>query len=104
MTTLDDRGAAFERKFALDQETAFKVQGRRDRLAGEWAGGLLGLSGPALDDYVRSVIRADLSQPGDDDVVRRLVADLAGKADEREIRSRLDAFHQQARAAVEAGA
>lgn len=103
MTTFDDRETAFETKFAFDQETAFKVQARRDRLAGEWAGGLLGLSGTALEDYVRALIKEDLRHPGHEEVVQKLAADLQGKASETEIRAKLDALQHQALAAVEAG-
>ncbi len=77
MTTFDDRENAFENRFAHDAETLFKVAARRDRLVGQWAAEKLGLSGDAADAYAKSIIIADLEEPGDEDVVRKLVADLA---------------------------
>ena len=37
MTTFDDREKGFENKFAHDQEMAFRITARRNRLVGEWA-------------------------------------------------------------------
>ena len=59
MTTFDDREKSYERKFALDEELKFRSEQRRNKLLAEWAGGKLGLSGPAVDDYVKSVRKAD---------------------------------------------
>ena len=36
-----------------------------------------------------TVVAADLEEAGDDDVVRKLAADLAGHADEAQIRAKL---------------
>ena len=37
MTTFDDRERAFETKFARDEEMAFRIAARRNRLLGVWA-------------------------------------------------------------------
>jgi hypothetical protein len=103
MTTFNDRERGFEGKFAHDQETQFKIMGRRNRLLGEWAGALLGHSGEALTDYARSVVRADFEEAGDEDVVRKVTADLAGKASEAEVRAKLNALLPEAEAQVQAG-
>jgi hypothetical protein len=71
MTTFNDREKSFEKKFAMDEELKFKAESRRNRLLGQWAAGKLGLSGTAVDDYVKAVRKADLAQMGDDDVFRR---------------------------------
>lgn len=77
MTTFDDREKAFEEKFAHDESIMFKVRARRNRLFGEWvATELLGMSGEAVKDYAASVVKADLEEEGDDDVVRKVHADL----------------------------
>jgi hypothetical protein len=89
MTTFDDRENAFEAKFAHDAEMVFKAEVRRDKLAGLWAAGLLGKSGDAADAYAREVVAADMEQPGSEDVVRKLAADLTGKATADEIRAKL---------------
>ena len=78
MTTFDNRENAFENKFAHDAELAFKVVARRNKLLGLWAAEQLGLAGEAAETYARSVVAADLEEAGDEDVIRKLMADLAG--------------------------
>ena len=76
MTTFDKREEAFEKKFALDEETKFKAVSRRNRLLAHWAAGLLGKSGADVDGYVKEIIAADFEQGGDEDVVRKLRKDF----------------------------
>ena len=45
-------------------------------MLGEWAAKQMGLE--SVDDYVRAVVRADLGAGGEDDVVRKVIQDLAG--------------------------
>ena len=79
MTTFDDRERAFESKFAHDEEMRFRAEARRDRLLGLWAAGLMGLEGEAAADYARSIVVEDLKEAGDDDVHRKVKADLEAK-------------------------
>lgn len=88
-----DREKGFEAKFKLDQERKFKAESRRNRLVGQWAAGQLGLSGAAVDDYVRSVVRTELDEPGSEDVIRKIKADFDSNKiaiDEDDIRAELD--------------
>lgn len=80
MTTFDERKNAFEKKFALDQDLKFKAESRRNKMIAEWAAAKLGITGAALDDYVKSVRKADLEEKGDDDVFRKIRADLDAKS------------------------
>lgn len=89
MSAFDDRETAFEAKFAHDAEMVFRAEARRNRHVGTWAAGLLGRSENAVFDYVKELIRVDFQEPGDEDVIRKLVADLDGKASEEEIRKRM---------------
>ena len=89
MTTFDDRENAFESKFAHDAEMQFKAEARRNKLLGLWAAELIGKSGSAADEYAKEVIRADFEEAGDEDVYRKLAADLEGKADEAAIRAKM---------------
>jgi len=89
MTTFDDRERAHEAKFAHDAELNFKAEARRNRLLGEWAAELLGKTGDEARAYALSVVSSDFDEPGDEDVFRKLAADLAGKADEATIRARM---------------
>ena len=98
MTTFDDRQNAFENKFAHDAELQFKVAARRDKLIGLWAAAKLGHDGEAAEAYAKSVVIADMEEAGDEDVIRKLVADLAGVGiGDAEIRKALEDFHVVAR-------
>jgi hypothetical protein len=79
MTTFDDREKSFERKFAMDEELKFKSEQRRNKLLGEWAAGKLGLSGAAVEDYVRALRKADLASKGDEDVFQKVRKDFDEK-------------------------
>ena len=78
MTTFDNREAAFENKFALDEELRFKATARRNKLLGLWAAERLGKSGADADAYAKSVVLADFQEAGDEDVVRKVRGDLEG--------------------------
>lgn len=80
MTTFDDREKSYEKKFALDEELKFRSEQRRNKLIGEWAAGKLGLTGPAVEDYVRAVRKADLASKGDEDVFQKIRNDFDAKA------------------------
>ncbi len=93
MTTFDKREEAFEHKFAHDEELRFKALARRDKLLGLWAAEKMGLEGDAATTYAASVVVADLEEPGDDDVVAKVQADLmaAGVAQsDHQIRRTMD--------------
>ena len=89
MSTFDERGDAFEKKFAHDAEMQFKAEARRNKLLGLWAAELLGKSGEEADEYAKEVIRADFEEAGDEDVYRKLAGDLGDKADEATIRAKM---------------
>jgi hypothetical protein len=79
MNTFEDRQKGFERKFALDEELRFKSTARRNKLLGLWAAEKMGLTGDDAQNYAREVIKADLSEPGEDDVFRKIRADFDAK-------------------------
>ena len=60
MTSPDRREAAFEAKFAHDEERAFKARARALRVLGLWAAEKRGETGAAAEDYARSVVDADI--------------------------------------------
>jgi hypothetical protein len=98
MTTFDNRENAFENKFARDADVQFQVNARRDKLVGLWAAEKLGLVGDTADAYAKSIIIADLEEAGHEDVMRKLVADLAPIGiGETEIRAALYARTETAR-------
>jgi hypothetical protein len=106
MSSFDDRQRGEERKFQLDQELEFKAQARRNKLLGLWAAELMGVSGPAAEDYAKTVVAADLAEAGDEDVFRKIRGDLDAKGltlSDHQIRSKMVDLLDQTRAAVKAG-
>jgi hypothetical protein len=76
MTTFDDRERAFEAKFAHDEEMAFRITARRNRLLGNWASQLMKLTPEETDAYAKAVVQAEFEEAGDEDVIRKLFGDL----------------------------
>ncbi|MEO0058119.1 MAG: hypothetical protein RIT17_1592 [Pseudomonadota bacterium] len=100
MTDFKDRERAEEAHFALEEETAFRIAARRNRLLGEWAAGLMKLTPEETDAYRKAVVQADFEESGDEDVIRKLLGDLtAAKTDvsEADIRAKLEAMNIEAR-------
>ncbi len=89
MTSFKDREQGFENKFAHDEEMQFKAVARANRLTGLWAAGLLGKTGEDATSYALDVVKSDFREAGREDVVEKLVADLAGRADALTIRTKL---------------
>ena len=98
MTSFDDRADAFENKFAHDAQMQFKAEARRNKLLGLWAADLMGKSGDVAEAYAKDVIKSDFEEAGDDDVVRKVVADLDGKADEAAVRGKMAEYLAEAKA------
>lgn len=106
MTTFNEREKGFENKFARDQDLKFKAESRRNRMIAEWAAAKMGVTGAALDDYVKAVRKADLAEKGDDDVVRKIAKDLADKGvkvAEADIRNQMAEFLATAVSDIETG-
>ena len=95
-TTFDKREEAFEQQFAHDEELRFKAMARRNKMLGLWAAGVLGKNGADAEAYAKEVVLADFEETGDNDVLRKVVKDLAGKVDEAEIRAKMAALLAQA--------
>ena len=72
----NDREKSFEAKYKQDQELEFKISARRNKLLGEWLAGELGIKGDAVEAYAKDVVIADLEEPGDEDVIRKVMADI----------------------------
>lgn len=100
MTDFKDRQRGEEAKLVLDEENAFKIAARRNRLLGEWAAGLMGLTQEETEAYKKAVVQADFEEAGDEDVIRKLLGDLTGaeaNVSEADIRAKLDEMAIEAR-------
>ena len=100
MKSLIEREKGFEAEFKRNQELAFRITARRNRLFGMWAAGRLSLeAGEPAETYAKSVVAADFEMPGDGDVIAKVNSNLAERGvavTEQELRAELG------RAAVEA--
>ena len=106
MTDFSDRERAEEAKFAMDEETAFKVAARRNRLLGEWAAELMNLTEEETDAYKKAVVQADFEEAGDEDVIRKLLGDLTGAGtdvSEADIRAKLEEMAAEAKRQITEG-
>jgi hypothetical protein len=107
MTSFEDREKSFERKFALDEELRFKSTARRNKLLGLWAAEKMGLSGDDAQAYAREVVKADLEEPGDEDVFRKIRTDFDEKGvdqSDHQIRRAMGDFLAEAVRQIEAEA
>ena len=77
MTGFDEREKSFEKKFELDQELAFKLKVRRNKLLGLWAAGRMGLAGEAGEQYARAI--AELRYHDDEELIAHILQDTTEK-------------------------
>ena len=96
----EERKTAAEAKFKHDEEFKFKVTARRNKLLGLWAAGLLNIDGADADAYAKQVVVSDFEEPGDDDVLRKVLGDLQAKGrseDGTDVRRQMDRLLDQAK-------
>ncbi len=99
MKSFDKRQEGFERKFAHDAELEFKATARRNKLLGMWAAEKLGLSDDEAAAYAKTVVVADLQEPGDEDVFRKIRSDFdANKIDQSDHQIRREMEDMMAKA------
>ena len=79
MSQFEDRQKGQEAKFAFDAEKKFKAEARRNKLVGIWAAELMSLTGDDAKAYAAEVVAADFEEAGDEDVFRKVSADLKAK-------------------------
>ena len=99
--TFNEREKSFEAKQKLDDELKFKAESRRNKLVGLWAAEKMGITGADADAYAKTVVMADLEEPGIEDVIRKVMADFSERnvsVDENDLRAEMD---KQMQVAVE---
>ena len=104
MTTFDDREKAAEKKMVLDAQLQFKIEARRNKLLGLWVAEMIGKSEEEAKAYAVEVIKADMEEPGDEDVFRKLKADIADAGitmSDGEIRAQMNAFLETAQTQIQ---
>jgi hypothetical protein len=103
MPTFDNREEAFEKRFAVDEELAFKALARRNKLLGLWLASLLSRAG--AEAYASAFV-ADNVGVADEALFAKIKAALV-QADvemsDNRIRRKMDESLSEARAAIMAG-
>ena len=100
MTDFNDRQRGEEAKFARDEDMAFRVAARRNRLLGQWAAEKMGLTAEETDAYAKEVVQAEFEEAGDEDVIRKVLGDLTSagcEIDEAGVRAALEDKNVEAR-------
>lgn len=104
MSGFDKREKAYESKFAHDEELKFKATARRNKLLGRWAAEKLGLSGDEAEHYAKGVVLADLEEPGEEDVFRKIRSSFDDKSvdqSDHQIRRTMEELMDEAVSQVE---
>jgi hypothetical protein len=99
------KGKLHEKDHAHKHETDFRVTARRNKLLGLWAADLMNIRGADAESYAKQVVSADLDEPGDDDVLRKVLGDFQrhGVPMVREtVRKKMDELLAEARHQLEA--
>ncbi len=105
MTTFNEREKSFEAKYQRDQEKLFRITSRRNRLLGLWVANLFGMPDNQALDYAKDVVLADFEEPGDDDVVRKVLKDFAERnvpMDEQTLRTEMVRLLEEAESQINA--
>ena len=97
MSSFDERKKGFEKKFAHDEEKQFKINAKKNKFLAEWASQILGYDADKQKQYVQDIIKADFAEAGDEDVFRKLNADLKDKnISDEEIRKKMQECNEKA--------
>ena len=93
MNKFDERKKSFESKFQMDQELQFKVQARSNKYLAEFVSSKLGKTEEQKQEYIREIIKADMEEPGQEDVFRKIKKDFQVASisiEETEIRNQIE--------------
>ena len=100
MSKFDEREKGFEKKFVKDEELQFKINAKRNKYLGEWAAKKLGKSSTDKDAYIQEVIKSDFTEPGDEDVFRKIQGDFQKASisiSDSEIREQMSSLLERAK-------
>lgn len=94
------KGKLHEADHSHRHEKDFRLSARRNKLLGLWAAGLLKLEGAEAESYAKQVVSADLEEPGDDDVIRKVMGDFnrhGVQVSPEQLRQKMDELTGEAR-------
>lgn len=88
-----------ERKYEMDQQLLFKAENRRNKLLGLWLAEAFGITGDEADNYAKEVVASDFDEPGIEDVMRKVMADIekhGAAITEDEVRAKMQSLESVA--------
>lgn len=94
------KGKLHEADHSHRHEKDFRLAARRNKLLGLWAAGLLKLEGAEAESYAKQVVSADLEEPGDEDVIRKVMGDFdrhGVQVSREQLRKKMDELIGEAR-------
>ena len=98
MNKFNERQKGFEKKFVKDEELQFKIAAKRNKYLGQWVSEKLGYNPEQEKEYIQSVIKADFQEAGDEDVFRKIKADLKDQnVSDENIRKKMDELTEKAK-------
>ena len=98
MTKFDDREKSFEKKFANEEELKFKIASKKNKYIGQWVSQKLGYDSEKEKEYIQAVIKTDFKEVGDEDVFKKIQADLKGQnISDEDIRKKMKEFDEKAK-------
>jgi hypothetical protein len=103
MTIFDDRERAAERQLEREQDLAFRIRVRRNKLLGLWAAGHMGLIGDAAARYAASIVDVEIAGHDDRPIIVKVRDDLVtsgNRVAEEHIRRQLAVLGARARAQI----
>lgn len=105
MSVFEDKKNVAEKKFVLEAEHEFKAEARRNKKLALWVSDLVGKSQDEAKAYITEVIMSDMEEAGDDDVFRKVKADLDGSnvdMSDLALREKMNALLKEAREEIAA--
>jgi len=90
--SFSNREKGEERKYEMDQQMLFRAESRRNKLLGLWLAEIFGMTGEDADTYAKQVVVADMDEPGIEDVMRKVMADIkirTAPVTEAQVRSKI---------------
>ncbi len=103
MVKMSDREKGYEAKFVHDEDLRFKATVRRNRLLGYWVADQIGKDAAEREAYAKEVVASDFEEVGDEDVFRKVRADLPESVSDADIRAKMSELLAQAVTDVEKG-
>lgn len=94
MTTFDEREAAFENKFAHDEELKFRATVIALKHVALWAASKLGKSGQDAERYAENATLCDLRDSGHAIFINQMLLHLGAEVSEDEIRKKIAAEYE----------